>query len=385
MSRPQVDEQPAGPVSLDPTRADWWNATLLVVVTRLVLLAVAFAAAWFLASGQGHLDVGPLAIWRHWDADLYLKIAEHGYHGAGTDRWAEAFFPLLPLLVRTLRAVGIPSIAAGLLISTASSVVACAYLIRLVDTEVAGGIGRRAALYLLLFPTAVFLVAPYSEPLFLAGTIPAFHYARRDAWGRASLPAAVAVGARLAGVFVLAGLAVTFLARRRYALREWGRAAGALAVGTLPLLAYMGWLWRVDGSPLFFVTAERNGWGRELTSPLRAFETTWHTWQGSYPTNYYAAFRVEILAAAIGVALVAWALYRREWGYAAYMGPMMAVLLVSTWYYSIPRVLLTFFPAVIWLAVWSRRGEGRRELIMASLAPAAALGVIVFTQGAWFF
>ena len=73
------------------------------------------------------------------------------------------------------------------------------------------GAGRRASLYLLFFPTAVFLVAPYSESLFLAGAIPAFYYARRKRWIMAGMFAAVAMGARAAGIFLLFGLLVEFV------------------------------------------------------------------------------------------------------------------------------------------------------------------------------
>ncbi len=371
---------------LGPTPAQWRDAVVLVVVTRVLFLLIAYGAAWFLATGRGHLDTGPLVLWRQWDADLYLKIANHGYQGAATDPWAEAFFPLFPLLIRGLHLLGIPSLVAGLLISAGGSVVACAYLIVLAETDAGPGTGRRAALYLLLFPTAVFLVAPYTESLFLAGAIPAVHYARRGAWGRAGLPAAIAVGSRLAGVFVLSGLAVVLLTRRvsRWR-REWKPAVAALSVASLPLVGYLGWLWAVRGTPLYFLTAQRNGWGRHLTDPWTSLTNTLSTWRGSYPTNFYAASQVEVLAALVGLALVGWALYRREWDAAAYMGPMLGVLLVSTWYYSVPRVLLTFFPAMIWLARWTGRGEGRHELVVASLAPVATLGVIVFTRGGWFF
>ncbi len=47
--------------------------------------------------------------------------------------------------------------------------------------------GRRAVLYLLTAPAAIFLMLGYAECLFLALAIPAWHAAARGRWWRAAL------------------------------------------------------------------------------------------------------------------------------------------------------------------------------------------------------
>ena len=232
----------------------------------------------------------------------------------------------------------------------------------------------------------MFLVAPYSEALFLAGAIPAFYAARRGLWTRAGIPAALATATRAAGLFLLFGLALEFLRQRDFTAPRVRAAAGALCVGALPVAAYCVWLGFVYGNPLQFVEDQRLGWGRRLTNPVTAFANTWNTWRGAdYPSNWIFAWRVEVLAALVGVGLFAWTLARREWGYAGYVGVTMAALLTSTWYFSIPRMLLSLFPGAVFLAAWARPHPLRRELLIAAFAPMAALGVIVFTRGAWFY
>jgi hypothetical protein len=83
--------------------------------------------------------------------------------------------------------------------------------------------------------------------------------------------------------------------------------------------------------------------------------------------------------------MVAWALVKREWGYATFMGSMLAVLLSSSWYYSIPRMLLSFFPVMVFLAQWSRGSDTRHETILLATVPIATMGAILFTQGIWFY
>jgi hypothetical protein len=328
---------------------------------------------------------GFLSIWNRWDATLFLRVAAFGYTGPQTDPHATAFFPLLPLLLRGASDLGINPVAAGLAISAVASLVAFVYLFRLAEEEMGEGTGRRAVLYLALFPTAVFLVAPYSEALFLAGAIPAFYYARRSRWSLVPLPAAVAMGARFAGCFLLLGLLVEFLSQRKFSARRVRTAAIALAIGALPLAAYSWFLYRVKGDALYYFVDQRAGWGRLLTSPLQAFRATWDTWNSGQPTNWIFAWRVEILAAGIGVGFVLWALAKREWGYAAFMGAMMASVMVSSWYFSIPRMLLSLFPIPLLLAGFTRRSGTRHEILVVLLASLATLGVIVYTHGAWFY
>lgn len=143
--------------------------------------------------------------WARWDALHFLSIAESGYGPEVVGGNAPAFFPLFPLAVRVVSAAGIEPLHAGILVSFVSTFVASAYLYRLAQLH--GFDGDRSIVYLLLFPTGVFLVAPYTEALFLACAVPAFYYAQERAWP-AALFTAIAVGTRTVGLFVLLGVAV---------------------------------------------------------------------------------------------------------------------------------------------------------------------------------
>ncbi|HEX2236653.1 MAG TPA: mannosyltransferase family protein [Actinomycetota bacterium] len=358
----------------------------MVVLTRVVFGAVAYAAAWLLASGAGGLDTGFLDLWSRWDALHFFAIAEHGYTGPGSGPDATAFFPAFPLTLRALSAAGLPPAAAGLLVSLVASVVALAALFALAERDLGAGAGRRAVAYLALFPTAVFLVAPYSEALFLAGAIPAFLLARRGRWTLMGVPAALATATRFAGVFLLLGLVAELFRQRPLTAARMRAAAAGFGIALLPLVAYGAFLAAATGDPLHFFTDQRQGWGRQLTNPLDALANTWNTWQGAdYPSNWIFAWRIEVLAAAVGVGLVVWAAIKHEWGYAVYMGTTMAALLSSTWYFSIPRMLLSLFPVALLLAEATGRRAERHEAALVVLAPLATVGVVVFTQGAWFY
>lgn len=376
-----VDDDAGAPTAPEWQPLPWARAAVLVVVTRVALLGVASAAGWFFASTTGPAQGAGFEIWVRWDARAFLRMAEVGYDDP---TWA-AWFPLYPAAVAAVRALGVPTLIAGLLVPAAASVVAAAALWRLAEEHTGDpAAGRRAALYLLLFPTAVFLVAPYTEALFLAGTIPAFLEARRGRWVRVAAPAALAAGTRTVGIFVLAGLGVAWLQQRPWRDRRLAvDGAFALVVGTLPILAYLLFLTRRFGDPFYFVTAQSRGWGRSYVGPVRSFLNTWQTYHDGNPTNWVLVWRLEIVAAVVGLALLAVLLRRREWAWAVYVAGPMALLVTSTWYYSIPRMLLVLFPLPVLLAGWTARRPGRHDLLLAVFAILASFGAVAFTREAW--
>ena len=367
-------------------RRAWTESLQLALGARAVAFGIAIAASWFLIPDGASAPAGIFDMWRRWDAEHFLTIAEHGYTAPESDRHAAAFFPAFPLVVRALLVTGLTPVAAGMLVSLVAAVVAGAILYRLVEEEIGLGAGRRALLYLTVFPTTVFLIAPYSESLFLAGAIGAFYLARRGRWHLVGIPAAVAMGARAAGVFLLIGLALEYVRQGRFSRHRNATVAVALVIGALPLLAYGAFLAQAMGDPFAFLEHQREGWGRTYVGPISSFMNTWNTWDpAAYPTSWLLSWRLEIVAAAVGVAFTGWAVAKREWGYAGFMGSMLLVLMTSTWYYSIPRMLLTMFPIVIFLSEATTRRKQLHEWLIIGFAPLAALGIVIFTEGAWFY
>ncbi|MDP9068106.1 MAG: hypothetical protein M3N53_07150 [Actinomycetota bacterium] len=368
-------------------RSPWVIAGVIVLGVRVVFFALAYVAS-FLLSGdtQGLPERGPFDMWVNWDATRFLVTADLGYEGPGSFTNSYAFFPFFPLAIRALGFLGIPSLAAGLLVSAVSSWIAFTFLLKLADEELGQGTGRRAVLYLALFPTGVFLIAPYSEALFLAGAVPAFYMARRGRWDQVGLPAAIAMGSRFAGVFLLFGLLVEFLRQRDFSAPRNIAAATSLLMGTLPLLGYGAFLALTKGDALYFFTEQRLGWGRAFVGPVNALRNTIDRWDDpTQSTNFLVAYRFEVVAGIAGTAFVVWALNKKEWGYAAYMGSMLAVLLTSTEYFSVPRILLSFFPAALFMAQLTLRFPKLHESYLMVTSTVAAVGVVVYTRGAWFF
>ena len=134
--------------------------------------------------------------WERFDGLWFLRIATKGY--AGGDGSA-AFFPLYPLAVRVVSfLIGTHPLAASLIVSNLAFLGALIVLYFLTFSELSPGAARKTVLYMSVFPTAFFFLAPYSESPFLLATVASFWAARRGKWWLAGLCGALAAATRMA-------------------------------------------------------------------------------------------------------------------------------------------------------------------------------------------
>lgn len=352
------------------------------LASRVAVAVLSLGGAWTLSGASGDSVEGFLRRWDRWDVGLFRKIAEHGYAGypqSYPDRGIEALFPGSPLVLRAAHLVVPDWTAAGLLVSLLAGAAASVALGRLAVLE--GVSGSRAVLYLVLSPYAVFLFAGYSEALFLALALWGWLCARQDRWVLASLLVAAAATVRISGLFLACALVVQYAVAHRGTVR---RDAVALAAPFLGVGGYFLYLWWLTGDWLRWSHAQAEGWGRELTAPWQALRATLdaagHPGQSA---ELAWSFRAEVLAVLVGVVLTIVLLVRRRWGEGVYVGLSVAALATSTFYLSVGRASLLWWPLFLLLAAAAERRPWLHPLYVAVSAPLMALLVLTFTAGRW--
>jgi Mannosyltransferase (PIG-V) len=93
-------------------------------------------------------------------------------------------------------------------------------------------------------------------------------------------------------------------------------------------------------------------------------------------------FRLDILVVAGGVAFALWAVFRRRWAELAYVGIAVVSLATSTYYMSVAREALLWWPLWIALAIWlSRRRWLTGLYLMASSATMVGISWLFLTGG----
>lgn len=352
------------------------------LASRVAVVLLTVGGAWLLSGAQAGQVEGFLKRWDRWDVGLFRKVAEFGYQGYPDkypDQGIEAFFPGAPLVLRAVHTVVPDWTAAGLLMSLVAGAFASVALGRLAALD--GAPASRAVLYLVLSPYAVFLFAGYSEALFLAFGLWGWLCARQDRWVAASLLVAAATTVRVSGVFLAIGLVVQYLVAHRGRVRA---DAVALAAPFLAVLAYFLYLRAVTGDFFRWQAAQELGWNRRFTLPWHAFSTTFDNARNpAQGAEYGWSWKAEIMAVAVGLVLTGVLLWMRRWGEATYVGLSVAALATSTYYLSVSRATLLWFPLFVLLARAADRRPWVHTAYVVAAAPVMALLVLTFTSGRW--
>jgi hypothetical protein len=327
------------------------QTVVLFVATRAllavtVLLAIAMFAPQrcaFCVDLSSHPLLAGLA---RWDGAAYLDIARDGYAGAGRESFA-AYFPLYPLLMHLAGTIFGGSddayLIAGIVVANAAALGAALGLQRLATTRIDAADARRAAAYLLIFPTTIFLSAVYADSLFLALAIASALEARRERWWRSGL---LAAGATLTRPF--GGLAVVPLALLMWRARTAIGPRDAFAVVAAPaaFAAWLLYLYAITGDPLAVIHGYSSGFTPR--HPLQAFTDLADPAVYSFP--WFVAGGVLLFA---GLVVYAWRVAGVE--LAAYATAMLLVIGAAGSLTSSPRYLLSIFPAFLVLAFVTRR------------------------------
>ena len=323
------------------------------LLTRALVAAIALAATALVppsAICRNACDASSIAILNvaaRWDGDPYLTIAREGYSADNVS--LVAYFPLYPFLMRlggALFGSDDALLAAGVVISNLALFAALVYLARSVMLDHDAKTATRAAVYLLVFPTTVFLSAVYAESLFLVLAIAAMYHARRRDWLLAGALAALAALTRPFGAVVALPIAIEAL-RRPIAFR--GLAATLLAPATF--FAWLAVLWLITGDARALLTAQAQ-WGGRPGLSLQAFADLFDPAVYSFP-YFVIAFTVLIGA----LAVVSWRVLRPS--LAAYATAVFLVAISTGSLTSAPRYYLAVFPAFIALAVIAPAWLGR--------------------------
>ncbi len=241
---------------------------LLAVIVAVCFIVVGTSFGWYNnkvvpvnSATTAHYTAdpaNPLSFIANWDGPDYLNIAKYGYNSASAN-----FFPLYPLLIHIVTYLSgslLDLLDSAILISWLAMIGAIYFYIRLskqllklANNEEA----LRALLFFVLFPTAVFLMATYTEALFSLLALAAIYYALNKRYIISGIFLAFATATHITGLFVLA-LVLMMAIEQRAKLKDIIVTA---IIGSLGVDAFMYYLYHKFRAPLSFITAQKShGW-----------------------------------------------------------------------------------------------------------------------------
>jgi Gpi18-like mannosyltransferase len=391
-----IEPQPTSP--LVRRQLDWLRALspalrqtiLLFAVTRLLFLLITyFGYVLFNAGTYSPASVGVSNLvfsWARWDALRYLTIAEHGY----SIPIQAAFFPLYPLLIRVGMLLPFGSAgayAAGLIVSNVAFFFALWSLRVLAEREFGPEVAARSAIYLALFPTALFFFAPYNESLFLLLALTCFLALRRGRWWLAGALGLLATLTRSAGLFLVVPFAVEYLCQHRWQWRRWR--LDALAAGLIPLglVIYGFYCWLQFGDPLAFAHAQAH-WGRALAWPWVGLWNQQALLAEAQPASFFQVHNViDLVATVMVIALVVLGWRRLPLSYSLYAAALLVNFLLFPLNFNDPltsnqRFALEVFPAFLTMGLLVRRPATHQAMVIL-FTSLLTLFTLVFITGRW--
>jgi hypothetical protein len=317
--------------------------------------------------------------WARFDAGWYADIATQGYGYTPGQQSSVAFFPVYPLAIRGLGALGVDTFIAGVLLTVLCGLASVVLFTRWASHLRGEEAARDAGLLLVLYPFAFFLYgAMYSDALFLLLLVGAFYLLERGQLLPAVLLGAVATAARPVAPALVLGLLARRLEWKHQRGEKWTLWDALPVLAGLGLVLYVLYLWHAFGEPFAFAKVQSApGWDQR---------PGWRTWlkvrwfQG-FSSSMTLADGLRLVghaAFSLGALALVWPTVKRlGWGYGAYVAAMVGMpTLSSKDFMGMGRYLLAAFPLFLTLALLLRE---RPRLRWGVLSASAVLLVALAT------
>ncbi len=384
------------------TRSALWLKVLIIYLVWHLLVNVVglYAAKEFGIGSQAPASISTqiprlLKPTVQFDGYQYLQIIEDGYGQAKNA--SPVFFPLFPGLVRAVSSAGLNVLWAGFLINFVLGYLACLFLALLAkDFFKSKQVGDTDVLLIfLVFPTAYFMTAFYTEALFCTLGFGAFYFARRQNWALACLLLAGITATRLPGLVFGLAVLVEYMSLKKFDYKRFDRSLLWFLLVPLGIAAYAVFLNNRFADPLFFLRAYDYGWGYQKFNPnilatvyeqiswlfSRIFFGNTQPNIGNTGIVMSAVFLFSWLALA---GSVVWAIYKKyPLSFVVLMAVSAVLFSLNSNLISVNRYILPMFPMYLLLAQYFADKKSALALYIASSAIVMTLLLVLFSAGRW--
>ncbi len=315
----------------------------------------------------------PVSIHAHWDSFWYLDIAENGYLFKGAEQLSNiVFFPLYPLLIRmTSLLIGGNFILSGWILSIIFLLLALIYFSKLVREFHSEINPQLPLLFLLIFPTAFFLNAIYTESLFLFLSIASFYYAFRKNFLRAGVLGLIASLTRVTGVLLFIPLIWEYF--KSYRFHQLFNKK-FLSIFLIPLGTFSFFLFHYFKFGDFFLFLKvESWWGRAFNINQDHFLVLTHP----------AAVNllIDIMFVIFSIVATYFVFKKLRTSYGLYMAATLLVALSTGTLMSIGRYILVLFPIYILIASIKNQYSQLAYIFLSTLL--FAMNITLFVNNYW--
>lgn len=315
-----------------PKVARFLDLSLLVLIMQSAVMVVGFIICNAVHGKTNFFNLEK--IWLRGDAKTMVDLATNMFSGGVNLQGTTTLYPLI------LNFAAVPFyksyLLAGFTLSVLAVITACYYLYQLTTLDYDEPAARNAVKFMLFFPFSFCLFLPVPESFFLAFSIAAFYFLRKQKWFAAALWSFGAVVCDLRGVLLILPLIYEIFQQER---KTWRAILpfGSIALGFIAILAFNQW-------------QTGNFWAF-LNHYATTFNFLNQVWNADIRVFYGNVLPLLVLITLIILGGF-FALGRIRPSYLLYAVPLAAAAFFVPWMNNQPRFLATVFPLFIGLGLF---------------------------------
>ncbi|GIK83886.1 MAG: hypothetical protein BroJett025_05080 [Patescibacteria group bacterium] len=390
----------------------FWKLFIIFLFWRLALFLIGFLADSVLTYdpsfpyADGLLDTFDLPrwvySWANFDGVHYLTIMKNGYRGADL---IQAFFPVYPYLSKIVNFIVDNYLLASLVVSNVSFLLLLFFWYQCIKHSFSQTVAYWATAVLLLFPTSFFFAASYTESLFLLFVIGTFWSVQKKRYWLTALCIALASATRVTGILLLPavlieivfpniqwGISLKELQKNvKNSLTAWRKViqpVGIVALGSAGLLAYMYYLYKEFGDPLYFFHVQSEfGGGIRQESVVLYPQVVWRYIKilltaRPFDLKYYS-YILEFLVGIFGLLGIVLSVTKTRLSCTLFALLAFFVPTITGTFSSMPRYILVCFPIFSILAIWAEKSKVFRYTWFTMSIVLLIVHTVMFVQGYW--
>lgn len=343
--------------------------TLLIKVLLLLLVVL---------TNQNH-NFSLIDSWVRWDGPHYIDIAKNGYQTQGDPANFIVFYPLYPLLIKSLGIIVGNFNLASLIISWIFSCLAALFLFELVLLDFNKRLALLSVWFLNIFPTAYFLQASYTESLFLATSLASSYFFRKSNLLGSGIFGGLSALTRFNGLLLLP----LFFSEELFKKSNWQKFIDVILVSLTTLTGFIIYLiinFLTFGDFFYFTKPLAEHWYKTFQWPLISIQNLIN-FINSMQGNSYFIFLGELIALISTSILTIYVFLKVRKSYGIYMLMSLLLFTSTSFILSTPRYILVLFPIYIALAKLSNK-------IFFALSSGIFISILIYltlqyTKGAW--
>lgn len=308
-----------------------------------------------------------------WDSFFYEDIANNGYHLTPGDTLSNiVFFPLYPFLIHIFSFIFLGnSVFAGWFVSIISLFGAVIVFKKLLEEFHPTINPETPIFYLLIFPTAFFLNAIYTESLFLLLSLLTFYYSFKKNFKIAGIFGFLAALTRVTGVLLFIPVVWEFY--KSHGVRKM-LTMSFMPILLIPLGTFLFFLYHYFAFGDFFLFLEvEKAWGRAFQINKEHFLLFSHP----ATINFFLDISFSFFAL-----ISAYHVFKKRWiSYGLYIIATLCVALSTGTFMSIGRYILVLFP--MYIALGTIKNEHFEKIYTFGSLLLLALNITLFVNWYW--